>query len=195
MSMAAPKNEQTICVNCGFCCDGTLFEHAHLKPGEKGKLPPKMAAAWFKLGEKECFRLPCWYFRGKCSIYKGNKARVCDDFRCKLLVSFSERRIGLEDALQIVRNARMLRGQLMDSVIDDQNLGEVTTFRQLLNTLREIKNTPEGDAQAQDTEHLLLQARCNILEALLTRYFKPDKDFDSMKEMYRREDVSGENSI
>ncbi len=180
MRMAAPKSEQSICVSCGFCCDGTLFEHAHLKPGEKESLPPRMKEAWFKLGKKECFRLPCWYFNGKCSIYDQQKAHVCSDYRCQLLVKLSEGQLSKNDARQIVHNARQLRSQLMEAVSAHQNMEHISTFRQLLNTLREMKEKKE--TEAGPTEQVLLYARCNILEALLIRYFKPDKDFDSMKE-------------
>ena len=51
----APAEEQKICVGCGFCCDGTLFVHAVLNPGERGSLPEKIEENAYSEGEKDLF--------------------------------------------------------------------------------------------------------------------------------------------
>ncbi len=43
--LKGPPKEQDLCVNCGFCCDGTIFMHAVLIQGEKGNLPEKIQTA------------------------------------------------------------------------------------------------------------------------------------------------------
>jgi hypothetical protein len=58
----APLNEQVICTKCGFCCDGTLFLHAGLVPGERGSLPEKIEKNSFSYDGKDFFKLPCLYF-------------------------------------------------------------------------------------------------------------------------------------
>ena len=70
----APLQEQDICVTCGFCCDGTLFAHALLNPGEKGSLPERIEESVFSLDDRDYFHLPCRYFAGRCTIYDRQRA-------------------------------------------------------------------------------------------------------------------------
>ena len=102
----SPKAEQAICVTCGFCCDGTLFDHAVLQPGEKGNLPEYMERSYFKNEKGEYFRLPCEYFNENCSIYDQKKAHICSAFRCQLLKDFSKKKITQSNAKKVVRNAK-----------------------------------------------------------------------------------------
>lgn len=85
MMLNNPVLEQEICVGCGLCCDGTLFNHAPLQPGERGHLPTKIGEGYQKEGDRKIFRLPCAYFSGKCTIYDQPRAHVCVAFRCQVV--------------------------------------------------------------------------------------------------------------
>jgi hypothetical protein len=110
----APEREQTVCLSCGLCCDGTLFGHAVLKPGEKGNLPSLIEQRVFMIGEKDYFRLTCLYFLGRCTIYSSKRADVCGSFRCRLLSEMSEGRISFEKALEIIKGAVIMRNSLQE---------------------------------------------------------------------------------
>jgi len=178
--MKNPEAEQTICVSCGFCCNGTLFGHANLQAGEKGSLPEKIEQAWFKNGEKEAFRLPCLYFKGKCSIYGQKKAIVCSSYRCKLLKDFSEDRISLDEALQLVKNAHSQRAAILKLAGKVMKTNDNPPFRHLVTEIKQW-NDDQTDNGVATEELKTLTAHCNIFEALLIRHFKPDKDFESMR--------------
>jgi hypothetical protein len=68
--------EQEICVDCGFCCDGTLFNQAVLKPAEKGNLPHWMEENYREKEDDGFFPLPCAYFDGNCTIYNYCRPRT-----------------------------------------------------------------------------------------------------------------------
>ncbi len=178
--MQSPEAEQAICIACGFCCDGTLFENANLQPGEKGNLPEFIEQAWFKKGDKEAFKLPCLYFKGKCSIYNQKKAHICSAYRCKVLRDFSKKKISLEEAKQLIRNAANQRDAILDLAKKVMKNPGNMPFRQMVLELKQWSDTHNQDDPA-NKDLKSLTARCNIFEALLIRHFKPDKDFDSMR--------------
>jgi hypothetical protein len=183
----SPKSEQAICVSCGFCCDGTLFDHATLQPGEKGGLPQYMEDSYFKNEKGEYFRLPCAYFNEKCTIYDQKKAHVCSAFRCQLLKDFAKKKITQTNAKKLVKNAMVQRKEILALSESVLNTPENIPFRKLLMELREFVNARnENDPRNQELD--ILTARCNIFEALLIRYFKSEDDFNSMKVPLHGED-------
>lgn len=188
--MKSPQSEQSICITCGFCCDGTLFDRATLQPGEKGTLPQKMEEAYFKDGEKEFFRLPCSYFDGKCTIYDQKKAHICSAFRCELLKDFSGEKISQEAALKLIENAVRQRAEIRELANKIIDTPPDISFRHLLQRVRHVVDAKKENGEPKNMELEILFAKCTIFEALLIRHFKPAKDFDSMK-VPVREDQSG----
>mgnify|MGYP000933622400 FL=1 len=188
----APENEQAVCLTCGFCCDGTLFGHAVLKPDEKGNLPPLIEQNVFRQEGKDYFRLPCLYFSGRCTIYESPRADVCGAYRCRLLADMEAGKISSGEAVEIVRNADRMRKEITDAyrILTSSSDGEPLTV-----VLRELgrRHEPAAGAGSEDTRHEpvaddatndpgyeLLQVRCNILEALLIKHFRPEGDFESL---------------
>ena len=191
--MKSPQSEQSICITCGFCCDGTLFNRATLQPGEQGTLPQKMEESYFRDGEKEFFRLPCQYFDGKCTIYDQKKAHICSSFRCELLKDFSGEKITQEAALRLVANATRQRTEIRE--LANKLIGTPLDipFRNLLEKVRHVVDAKEENGEPKERELEILLAKCTIFEALLIRHFKPAKDFDSMK-VPVREDLPGSDT-
>jgi len=176
----SPIAEQAICVTCGFCCDGSLFDNATLQPGEKGGLPEYMEQTYFKNDKGEYFRLPCGYFDSKCTIYNQKKAHVCSAFRCQLLKDFSKKKTTQGNAKKLVKNAMAQRKKIMAFSEKVLNTPENLPFRKLLVELHKYINQ-EKENHTPNKELDILTARCNIFEALLIRYFKSEDDFNSMK--------------
>jgi hypothetical protein len=175
----APKEEQSICVTCGMCCDGTLFFHAHLNPGERGHLPEKIEENSFSKEGKDYFKLPCLYFTEKCTIYDRKRADVCSGYRCQLLMDFAEGKVIRSDATEIVKKAMDMREVIMKEYRRVTGNDESVTFRQLLLELGNIRKSAPGNEQS-DMDYEILQARCNIFVALLTKHIRSASDFDKM---------------
>lgn len=175
----APENEQALCLVCGLCCDGTLFGHAELRPGEKGYLPALIEQNVFTLECKDYFRLPCLYFKGKCSIYGNPRAEVCGSYRCRLLSDVAEGRISPEDAMEIIRSAREIRGSITQDYSIFRAGNDILPFAWILRELGKQKKDASGN-DIIDADYDIMQARCNIFEALLIRHFRPSGDFEKM---------------
>lgn len=178
-SSIAPEQEQAVCVTCGFCCDGTLFGHAVLKPEEKGNLPLLIKQRVFSVGEKDFFRLPCLYFSGRCTIYESKRADVCGAYRCRLLSDMAAGIIDPGTALEIVKGARLQRRDITEAYKSFSGNGSELPLTGILRELGRYSVQMEGGGEP-DSDYEMLLARCNIFEALLIRHFRPESDFESM---------------
>ena len=179
LPVIAPLHEQKICVTCGFCCDGTLFLHAHLNPGERGNLPEKIEQASFNEDGKDYFRLPCHYFSEKCTIYNQKRADVCGSYRCQLLKDFAEGKIDLNDALATVWGAMGMRRQIIEEYRRLSGKSGDINFREILIDLGRMGKSASETEPAGAYNDLLL-AKCNIFEALLIKHFRSAEDFEKM---------------
>lgn len=178
-STGAPKAEQQVCVTCGMCCDGTLFLHASLNPGEKGNLPEKIEKNSFIEGDKDYFRLPCLYYSGKCSIYRKKKAFICSSYRCQLLKDLSVSKITVSSALKIVSEALVMREEIFTEYINLSGKKDVLCFKQLpRDIISRIDSGRLNDFNRKKYEVLL--NKCNILEALLIRHIRSSNDFKDL---------------
>jgi hypothetical protein len=107
-----------ICLACGFCCDGTLFDRVVAGAGETAAsfitigLTPVDASP----GKKGGFRQPCTQFSGFCSIYT-SRPSACRSYRCRLLQSVKRGKYTVTEALEIVRETKALRDAVLP-VID-----------------------------------------------------------------------------
>jgi len=175
----APKQEQEICVECGFCCDGTMFVYAVLNPGEKGCLPERIEENVFSEGERDYFRMPCRYFEDRCTIYDRKRADVCGSYRCQLLNDFSEEKISFDQAMEMVEKANEVRSELLDQYGKLSGCNRYIPFMEVLKVLAKCLRQ-NGENESQVMEYEMLLARCNIFEALLIRHFRSVDDFEKL---------------
>jgi len=175
----APAREQRICTGCGMCCDGTLFRHTGLIPGERGNLPVLIEEVSFSENGREYFRQPCPYFAGNCTIYKLNRPRTCSSYRCQLLKDVADGKVTAREASEVVERAKQVREELMDHFIGLTGNKRRITFRQVLEELGRI-NDSSGEECPEPVDIEILTARCNILEALLVKHFRSSTDFDNL---------------
>lgn len=175
----APQAEQTVCVRCGFCCDGTMFLHACLDAGERGNLPTAIEESSFAEGDRDYFLLPCRYFSGKCTIYDRKRANICLLYRCQLLKDLAEHIMDREEAWATVREAMEMRDEIIGQFRNMTGISGPLYFRQVLRELGKMQEKA-GAGIAMSMEYEILMARCNIFEALLIRNFKSAGEFDKM---------------
>ena len=177
--VGSPLAEQEICVNCGLCCDGTLFSNADVVSGEKSNLPEKIEQRYSKEDDYESFRLPCPYFCGQCTIYDKKKPIVCSAYRCQLLKDVSSGKVTQADALKTVANTLKFRAEIYQ--LYKQIFGRDCTlhFRAMLFELGQFQiDNPEKTALSLSVD--LLKIKCDIYETLLIKKFKSIKNFERM---------------
>lgn len=102
-----------LCIPCGMCCDGTLFEFARLGNDEKN-FATSLGMTLLNHKENYGFQLPCHLFKnGFCSIYEQPRPKACGGFECKLLRSYKNNKITLEDSLEIVNRTRAMHADIL----------------------------------------------------------------------------------
>jgi len=108
------SDASALCLNCGLCCDGTLFAKAKLLPAE---LPAaRQACKSTGTDATEVLTLPCHFLRGTaCGIYD-ERFHVCRKFRCELLKKLQSGIVSLKEASAIVADAKRWRH---DALADD----------------------------------------------------------------------------
>lgn len=115
---------QNICIHCGFCCDGTLFNHANIKANE-----PIAPSFVFEItpGEKRAFKQPCPYYRNAiCFIYETRPYSVCESFRCKLLRKVISENVSYTDAIKIINGVIALKTKIELQILEHhpENMGD-----------------------------------------------------------------------
>lgn len=120
--MPAPSSElETLCQSCGFCCDGTLFQKALLRPEE---LEPARKNGLRVVADKG-FLQPCpKLVERSCSIYE-QRPSVCRSFTCRLLARHRDEGGPLAARLEAVERVRELIDVLKGYGLTRSEDGEV----------------------------------------------------------------------
>lgn len=104
--LAAEAVAAQLCVECGLCCDGTLFKDVELQEGD---CPEDLKAGGISLrvrGHKQKFAQPCAALSGcECRIYADRPSR-CRQFECLLFQSARDGRTSILRAQRVIREAR-----------------------------------------------------------------------------------------
>jgi len=96
-----------LCLNCGLCCDSTLFADVELRAGDD---PQRLAqlglGLWKKTKTRQAFSQPCACFDGRlCQIY-ADRPRRCGLFECGILKRVQNGKMSPAAALKQIASAR-----------------------------------------------------------------------------------------
>ena len=98
----------SLCLACGFCCDGTLFDRVPLGEAEVAALQGPLQVA----PGQHHGRQPCPALEGTaCRVYAG-RPLTCRRFRCLLLEAHEAGEVSRAGAVEIVEATRALRQQV-----------------------------------------------------------------------------------
>lgn len=96
-------NGETLCKECGLCCEGVFHTYAHLH-NKNDIFIAKKANIIIKHNEVaniDFFSLPCSGFNKICTIYP-ERPSVCGKHKCELLKNLIDKQCTLGDALNTV---------------------------------------------------------------------------------------------
>lgn len=162
---------ESICTECGFCCDGTLFNRAIVKQNEV----IDESYTFFVLPEEgttsHSFRLPCNYLKDKfCTIYNTRPYKICENFKCKLLRSVNNSTVTFTEALKIISEITLVKVRINDNLniyfpetTNDSLHERVVAFSRLYN------ETSNPNVFRKKYNLLILDSY--ILNELLTKHF------------------------
>jgi len=98
----------SLCLACGFCCDGTLFNRVPLTEAEA----PALKVPLQVVDGQHHARQPCPALEGTaCRVY-AERPFTCRRFRCLLLEAHEATEVSLSGAVEIVEATRALRATL-----------------------------------------------------------------------------------
>jgi hypothetical protein len=102
-----------LCLQCGLCCDGTLFPHAPLDEGEQDFAESLGLVVKARPGGGIALQMPCSRFvDGCCSLYTVGRPAVCGSYRCALLNGYVAGTRNLDEVLPVVHLVRSLAREL-----------------------------------------------------------------------------------
>lgn len=101
-----------ICVTCGFCCSGVLYDQAPVEKDEADFARSIGFDIELRPGPergRQKFRQPCPHLCGTaCSIYRQRRPKICSRFFCELAAKFGRGDISQAESLDKVRQAQKL---------------------------------------------------------------------------------------
>ena len=103
-----------LCLQCGLCCDGTLFAFARLYESEREFTESLgLEVAERPGGAGLGAVLPCPRFvDGCCSLYTVPRPAICGDYQCALLTGYVAGTRRLDEVLPVVQLVRSLTREL-----------------------------------------------------------------------------------
>ena len=99
----------TLCLHCGMCCDGTLFTHVSLQPGEVATLQRRGVPVGQRADGSPALVQHCAALEGRTCTAYGERPAGCRRYQCQLFSALAEKEVSLEEALAVVEEAHALR--------------------------------------------------------------------------------------
>jgi len=177
-----------LCLECGLCCNGTIFADVKLQPGDdvarlrrlglsvfRKASPGRETAGMTDAGKATrsrgwSFSQPCMAYDGcECRIY-GERPTYCREFECLLLKAVSAGRLKAPAALALVRKAKgrvdNVRNLLRILGDTEESVALATRFRRTARRLQQI-----GAGKAESATYSELTLAFHELNLLLAESF------------------------
>lgn len=135
-----------LCLECGLCCDGTLFRHVSLDAGEGAALVALGIGVGAKK-QREVMWLPCGKLEGRCCTIYEARPQGCRRFVCAL-------------------GRRLVAKELTDGAA----LAIVREMQARLEALREVLPPPEGQPVLRHARACIDSTTTQVTEAQLDAF-------------------------
>ncbi len=171
--MNAPDSN-SLCLECGLCCNGVIFADVQLQPEDNAAKLRSLGLAFPKTRnpkpETRNFLQPCSAFEGcRCRIYS-DRPTYCREFECLLLKSVKAGRTDTAEARRIIRSAlqrvKKVKRLLEDLGDTEETLALSKRFRRMK---RKLESSPLDDETAEKFGNLTLAV--HDLNVLLSQSF------------------------
>lgn len=158
-----PELTDTLCLQCGLCCNGVLFADVRRERSETSPLftqhGPRVAQPCPVFNASDC----------KCALYAERPAR-CRKFECRQFIAVRDGKKTAESALKKIREARKLAAEIERLLIA---LGFNDTRLPLSKRFQRCQSAAERGGIPEDLLEQLadLQLAVHRLNALLAQEF------------------------
>lgn len=164
-----PPGEDSLCIGCGFCCDGTLHDYVDIDGQEDEANAANVGLKVIGKADKRIFRQPCPKFGcGVCTVY-AKRPQACRIYRCELLKNVDAGQISMAEAREKIALAKQLVGAVRITVPSATTFSKRSAlWRRLEKDLRNV----EGEARLRSAKIILQIA---ALQHFLDRWFRSPK--------------------
>lgn len=164
-------SEASLCLDCGLCCDGTLYSFVALKDTD---LPERLVSLGMALtgglGET-VFAQPCSAYRDHCcSIYE-SRPSICRRYRCALLQACESGTRTRDEVRLLIEDTRVLRDRVRSEVEGFVAAESSLPLQQLFELMIEKLEQLDPEARKQVNSSMLLDV--GTLGVLLAKRFEP----------------------
>jgi len=137
-----------LCLFCGFCCKGILFDRVDLETDETELVSQLGLTPYQKKGDHDALGLPCPYFKdSKCSVY-AQRPRICRDYQCKLLRGYLQGEISLGESIELVKKAK----SMMEAIY--QHMGGVDPSKSIWKQVRDFLELQVRVVNSEESRHI-----------------------------------------
>jgi Fe-S-cluster containining protein len=104
-------DEQSICIGCGLCCDGTVVTHLAVRDESDLGAPLRgLGVEIIAAADPPVFELPCpAVCDGVCTIHSLHRPSACAQFECSLSQGVLDGRVAFEEAQMLISATLTLR--------------------------------------------------------------------------------------
>ncbi len=145
-----------LCLSCGLCCKGMLFDHAAIETDETELVNQLGLNPYQKKVDYDAFSLPCPRFKdSKCTIY-AQRPRICGDYQCKLLNGYLQGEISFGESIELVRKAISLMEAIYQHIGGDPSK---SIWKQIRNFLELQVRSVNSEESRRINARLLLDVK------------------------------------
>ena len=108
------RDDSDLCLECGICCDGTLFGAIVVHIPER-EFVESLGLPVSEDPEYGGFvaPLPCSAFvGGRCALYEVGRPMTCGSYRCGVVTEYTAGTVGRDDSLVVIERVRSLAREL-----------------------------------------------------------------------------------
>jgi Fe-S-cluster containining protein len=108
------NDSSSICLSCGFCCDGTDIGFVELDQEEVPAMRKLMDLE--EVNGNGFFLQPCKNFCEGCQIYS-KRPKQCASFKCGLLQSVEQKELDFDAAIEMIQELKLKKNVLEEKLV------------------------------------------------------------------------------
>ena len=161
-----------LCLACGLCCDGTLFQIVRMQPEDS---PAELAALGLRMRQRDediWMEQPCAALKRLCcTVYEKRPVR-CRKFHCQQLTRLAAGKIEEGDALTIIADTRRLADRVRELLAECGYREDGAPLQEQFDRVTSTRVDAEIEPElAESRQHL--EAAMRDLKIRLAREFLP----------------------
>jgi Fe-S-cluster containining protein len=125
-SFDLPVSDQSICIGCGLCCDGTVVTHLAVRDESDLGAPLRgLGVEIIAAADPPVFALPCPAVNeGICTIHALHRPSACSQFECSLSQGVIDEAVTPDEARLLISATFALRDAYRDGSVSSDVFNE-----------------------------------------------------------------------